>query len=175
MTVDELSTTAIFKEYATYVWRVLRRLGVSESDVEDCCQEVFMVIHRRLGEFEGRSSLRTWLYGICVRVASDYRKRASRRYERTVEELPEQLARENPHEQSATNQALVMLDRCLDELDQDKREVFVLYEIEELSMNEVAEALACPLQTAYSRLHAARDLVTNRMLKLQSTAKTVTT
>ena len=69
---------AIFREHAPYVWRVLRRMGVREADVEDVTQEVFVVVHRRLPEFEGRSAMRTWIYGICLRVASDHRRRGKR-------------------------------------------------------------------------------------------------
>src|SRR5207302_10408961 len=68
------SLSEVFRQYAPFVWRALRRLGVPESDVEDVCQEVFVVVHRKLGDFEGRSSLRTWIYGICTRTASDYRR-----------------------------------------------------------------------------------------------------
>src|SRR5215831_12264435 len=71
----------VFRELAPFVWRALRRLGVAERDVEDVCQEVFMVVHRKIGEFEGRSTVRTWVYGIAIRVASDYRKRSHVRRE----------------------------------------------------------------------------------------------
>ena len=77
-----LSVRQIFDEHARYVWRTLRHLGVADADLEDVCQEVFVTVHRKLPEFEGRSKLRTWLYGICLRVASDYRRRAYVRRER---------------------------------------------------------------------------------------------
>ena len=155
-----LDTASVFREHAAYVWRVLRRLGVHESDVEDVCQEVFVVIHRRLPDFEGRSAIRTWVYGICVRTVSDYRKRAHRKRELVTDAPPEQTSNEDPHADLAAREARRMLDDILSELDEDKRAVFVLYEIESLTMNDVAEAVGCPLQTAYSRLHAARALVT---------------
>ena len=162
--VPEILTTSsdtarVFREHAAYVWRVLRRLGVHESDVEDVCQEVFLVVHKKLGTFEGRSTLRTWVYGICVRAASDYRKRSFRRKETVTEAPPEVVSASDPHGEAAGRQARLLLDRIVGELDDDKRAVFVLYEIEELSMNEVAAAVGCPLQTAYSRLHAARAIV----------------
>jgi RNA polymerase sigma-70 factor, ECF subfamily len=146
---------------------VLRRLGVQESDVEDVCQEVFVVVHRRLPEFEGRSALRTWVYGICVRAASDYRKRAHRRRELVTDDPPEQVAKEDAHRDLASREARKLLDGILAELDDDKRAVFVLYEIESLPMNDVAEAVGCPLQTAYSRLHAARAHVATAAKRLQ--------
>lgn len=149
----------IFRDYAPFVWRGLRRLGVPESDVEDVCQEVFVVVHRKLGDFEGRSSLRTWIYGICARTASDYRRSGRVRREVVTDAPPDAPHEGGQHEALALKQARATLDRILDELDDDKRSVFVLYEIEELTMAEVAEAIGCPLQTAYSRLHAARKVV----------------
>jgi RNA polymerase sigma-70 factor (ECF subfamily) len=132
---------------------------VREADVEDVCQEVFVVVHRKLADFEGRSSLRTWIYGICARTASDYRKSARVRHEIVTDTPPEATSDAKQHDVIVLREARAKLDRILDQLDDDKRAVFVLYEIEELSMNEVAEALGCPLQTAYSRLHAARKIV----------------
>lgn len=158
----------IFRAYAPFVWRGLRRLGVPESDVEDVCQEVFVVVHRKLGDFEGRSSLRTWIYGICARTASDYRRSGRVRREVVTEAPPDAPQEGGQHDAVALRQARVQLDLILDELDDDKRSVFVLYEIEELTMAEVAEALACPLQTAYSRLHAARKVVEAGVLRAQA-------
>ncbi|HEX9298205.1 MAG TPA: sigma-70 family RNA polymerase sigma factor, partial [Polyangiaceae bacterium] len=66
----------ILDEYAPQVWRTLHYCGVPPSDLQDVCQEVFLVIHRKIGEFEGRSSMRTWVYQICMRVAAGYRRRA---------------------------------------------------------------------------------------------------
>lgn len=149
----------VFAEHAPYVFRVLRRLGVHQSDVEDVCQEVFLVVNRRLPDFEGRSSLRTWIYSICLRCASRYRKRPHVRHEqsgleaRDVAVDPSQL-RELEHKR-----ALHKLDAVLAQLPEAQREVYVLYELEELGMREIADAIDSPLQTAYSRLHAARRAV----------------
>lgn len=149
----------VFRAHAPLVWRALRRLGVREADVEDLCQEVFVVVHRKLPEFEGRAKLSTWIYGICVRVASDHRKRAHMRHESQSEAVPEGRQSAPQLQEIAEAQARALLDEVLAELDADKRAVFVLYEIEELPMAEVAIAVGAPLQTAYSRLHAARKLV----------------
>jgi RNA polymerase sigma-70 factor (ECF subfamily) len=150
---------AVFREHASSVWRALRRLGVREADVEDVAQEVFVVVHRRLPEFEGRSTLRTWLYGICVRAASDHRRRAHIRREQPSEGLAEERQSAPQLAELERAQARAWLDDALEGLDDDKRAVFVLYEIEELTMPEIAEALGCPLKTAYARLYAARDRV----------------
>ena len=149
----------IFAEHASFIWRTQRRLGVRDADVEDLCQEVFLVVHRKLAEFQARSSLRTWLYGICVRTASDYRRSARVQNEEVMSAIPEQSIPAEPHHALERRRALERLDAVLDELDDDKRAVFVLYEIEQLPMSDVAEAVGCPLPTAYSRLHAARKHV----------------
>ena len=149
----------IFDTYAPFVWRTLRHLGISDSDADDVCQDVFVAIHRKLASFEGRSSLRTWIYGICLRVASDRRRLAHVRRELPVAEVSQGSMAPTQFDDYARSEARQLLASLLDVLDSDKRAVFVLYEIEELSMKEVAEAVGCPLQTAYSRLHAARKLI----------------
>jgi RNA polymerase sigma-70 factor (ECF subfamily) len=167
---QRIDTAAVFRDHAAYAWRVLRRLGVDERDVEDVCQEVFIVVHRRLPEFEGRSSLRTWVYGVCVRVASDYRRRAGHRREIVTDAPPEQVSPDDPQRELAGREARAQLDAILSELDDDKRAVFVLHEIEQVTMSEIAEAVGCPLQTAYSRLHAARAKVAKGVTRLHEEA-----
>jgi RNA polymerase sigma-70 factor (ECF subfamily) len=149
----------VFDEYAPFIWRAVRHLGVPESDVEDVCQEVWVAVHRKLGGFEGRSTLRTWLYGICLRITWDHRRRAHVQRELPVAEPPERAVEPTQHEELMRGEGRRQLDTLLQKLDEDKRAVFVLYELEELTMKEVAEIIGCPLQTAYSRLHAARRIV----------------
>ncbi|MEW5742988.1 MAG: sigma-70 family RNA polymerase sigma factor [Myxococcota bacterium] len=154
------SFAAVYEAHASLVWRSLRRLGVREADVPDVAQEVFVVIHRRLGDFTGGAALKTWVYGICLKVASDYRKRAHVRRERLVDESPERAnSGETAVREIAQRQARTLLDRMLDQLDEDKRTVFVLFELEQVSMHEVAAAVGVPLQTAYARLYAARKIM----------------
>jgi RNA polymerase sigma-70 factor (ECF subfamily) len=141
---------------------------VAEADVDDVCQEVFVTVHRRLRDFEGRSSLRTWVYGICVRTASDYRKRVRVRREVASEAYPEATVSPGQEYAVSIRQARSALDRILDGLDADKRAVFVLYEIEELPMSDVSSIVGCPLQTAYSRLHAARSEVEQAVERLRA-------
>jgi RNA polymerase sigma-70 factor (ECF subfamily) len=149
----------VYRAHAAFIWRVARRLGVPPADVEDVCQDVFVVVHRKLPAFEGRSSIRTWLYGIAVRCAADRRRLAHVRRETTSASVAEPPVDPTQPGAVAERQARAALDEILDQLDEPKRAVFVLYELEELPMAEVAEAVGCPLQTAYSRLHAARDAV----------------
>lgn len=146
MTVD-----ALFSSYAGFVWRTLRHFGVAPVDLEDQTQEVFLVAHRRLAQWDGQNP-RPWLYGIARRCAAGYRRVAHRRHERTVETMPEGRGQHDSSERAE----LSLLNRVLQTLDEDKRAVFLLHEIEEMSMREVAESVNCPLQTAYTRLYAAR-------------------
>jgi len=149
----------VFDDHARYIIRTLRHLGVREADVEDVAQEVFVTVHRKLPEFEGRSKLRTWLYAICLRVASDHRRRAYVVRERATDNPPVDTGERTGDEADTTLESRAFVQELLGELDDDKRAVLVLYEIEGLTMREVAEVIGCPLQTAYSRLHAARDLL----------------
>jgi len=158
---------SIVEHHAEFVWRALRHLGVREADVDDACQDVFLVAHRRLGDFRGDSSLSTWIYGICVRVASEHRRRAYVRREVPGSEPPAPAQPADQDDRAMRRESLELLGRILDQLDDDKRAVFVLYEIEELAMKDVAEAVGCPLQTAYSRLHAARRLVSEALADLE--------
>lgn len=141
------------------MWRVLARLGVQSRDVPDACQETFLIVHRRLADYDpAQSALRGWMYGICLRVASDYRRRHPSRHE--VSEPLTPPAVDAPQESALeTARAWAKLAKTLDGMDSGKREVFVLYELEAVSMNEIAQILGCPVQTAYARLHAARRLV----------------
>lgn len=155
-------------EHAPHLQRVLRSLGVPEADLDDICQETFIVAHRRLATFEGRSSLRTWLCGIALHVASDYRDKAYRRRECASEALPVAALDAQQERALERKQAWQLIETLLAGLTHEQREVFVLYEIAELSMPEAAFALGCPLQTAYSRLNAAREQVQRRMVALRA-------
>ena len=155
--VEVLDFTSIFRDNAPFVWRLLRRLGVAERDLPDVVQEVFVVVHRNLPGFEGRSSVRTWVYGICVRAAADHRRRAHVRREVPGGELPDDGAPAPQEEALDLERARATLDRLLSQLDPDKRAVYVLFEIEQVPMEDVARAVGCPTQTAYSRYYAARE------------------
>jgi RNA polymerase sigma-70 factor, ECF subfamily len=146
----------IFQQHSQFLWRTLINLGVPRCDAQDVCQEVMLTVHRRLPDFDGRS-LRGWLYGICLRFASDYRRSARVRREVTTDAPPERPASPEPSEQLDRLRSLRRTLDALDALDDAKRDAFVLYEVEELTLAEVAEALQVPLQTAYSRIKSARD------------------
>jgi RNA polymerase sigma-70 factor (ECF subfamily) len=155
----KLDFDKVFAESSPFVWRVLGRLGVAQADVADICQEVFLIAYRRREDYDGRAPVRAWIYGICVRQASDYRKRAHRRYETLGDPAETPAFAPDQQRQLELKRARARLQTTLAELDDGKREVFVLYELEELSMKEVAAIADCSLQTAYSRLYAARKAV----------------
>jgi RNA polymerase sigma-70 factor (ECF subfamily) len=161
----------IFDEHARYIIRALRHLGISEADVEDVAQEVFVTVHRKLPEFEGRAKLRTWLYAICLRVASDHRRRAYVVRERATDSPPIDTGERSGAEPDTSVESRAFVQHLLGELDEDKRTVLVLYEIEGLTMREVAEVVGCPLQTAYSRLHAAREILQGAVERIEAEAK----
>lgn len=158
----------VFRTYSPFVWRVLLRLGVAEADIDDVAQEVFLGVHRNLPRFEGRCSLRTWVYGICHRRAVDYRRRASVRPELYSDDPPEQGVPASQEQGLVLSQARAQLAAVLDGLDEEKRTVFVLFDIEGVPMDEVAEIVGCPLQTAYSRLYAARRKVEATLVRLRT-------
>ena len=148
----------LYAEHVDMVWRGLQGLGVEESSVEDAVQDVFLVVHRRLEAFEGRSSVKTWLFGIVLRVARNHRRQAKRKGRSESSEMAAEVrdGAPAPDEEAATSQALRQLTRVLSELDETKREVFVLAELEQMSAPEIAETLGINVNTVYSRLRAAR-------------------
>ena len=152
----DVTVREVFEQEAPYVWRTLRYLGVPGADVNDATQEVFVVVHRKLGSFEHRSSIRGWLYGICIRIAAAYRRRAHVRHEELTDALPERAIEPDQTRRLEASELQALLLSSLNQLDDDKRVVFVLHEVEELPMSEVARIVGCPLQTAYSRHRAAK-------------------
>jgi RNA polymerase sigma-70 factor, ECF subfamily len=149
----------VYAQHARFAWRSLRRLGVAPADVEDACQEVFLVIHRRLDDYDVSRPIKAWIFGVCLRVAAGYRRRRAARNERSYEESPEMAAGPEQRDALEHKEAQAILDGLLDKLTDAQRAVFVLFELEQLPMLEVAATVDCPLQTAYARLHAARKRV----------------
>jgi RNA polymerase sigma-70 factor (ECF subfamily) len=162
----------IYAEYVSLAWRGLRRLGVPESMIEDAVQDVFLVVHRRHAGFEGRSSLKTWIYGIVVRVAKDYRRAEARRVsraERLAEALaadPERAAAPTPADEAERREANRLLHAALDALDGEHRESLVLVELEELPVREAAAALGISVRACQRRLQAARRRFDDKVLAL---------
>ncbi len=146
----------VYEEHFDFVWRSLRRLGVPEAQVEDAVHDVFLVAHRRLAEFEGKSSLKTWLFAIALRVAQNQRRSLARHRVAESDAEPPAEADAAPDVQTERSRAVELGMRLLSELDPDKRAIFILAELEQLPASEIGAALGIPLFTVYSRLRAAR-------------------
>jgi RNA polymerase sigma-70 factor (ECF subfamily) len=146
--------SAIYREHFEFVWRSLRRLGAPEHALEDATQDVFLVAARRLDEFEGRSSIRTWLFGIAMRVVRTQRRTAWR-HQRKVDALA--VAAPPAPDPIAQRDAQRLLLALLESLDDDKRAVYVLAELEGMTVVEIAEGLGTNVNTIYTRLRTARQ------------------
>lgn len=154
-----LEVVTIYREYADFLWRSLQHLGIRDADLEDVMQEVLVVVHKRRQSFNFECRLTTWLFGICLRVASRHRRRAYFRWERNEAELPERVDESTPEAELAERQAQASLARHLGQLNVEQRATFVMFEIEGHSCQEIANLFDVPINTVYSRLHTARRLV----------------
>lgn len=151
---ERLSLRTIYEDHWRFVWRCVRKMGIPEARVEDVVQDVFIVVGRQLDTFEGRSSIRTWLYGIAFRVSQeDHRRRAKEA--RPAE--PANLGQAGPDDYAERVQAAQMLHALLGELPDEQRIVFVLSELEGQSPREVAASTGVGINTVYSRLRRARE------------------
>jgi RNA polymerase sigma-70 factor (ECF subfamily) len=154
---------AVYDEHFALAWRTARRLGVPSSSVADVVQDVFLVVHRRLPDYDARSPLKYWLLGIITRVVADHRRAYWRKDARCVPSAVapdggELLRSPNatPLEQAEQAETLRLVVELLDGLDEEKREVLVLLEFEEMSAVEIADCLHLNVNTVYGRLRAAR-------------------
>lgn len=146
---------ALFRDHYAFVHRTLRALGVEPTAVDDAAQEVFLVVHRRIADYDGRAPARAWIFGIARRVARDFRRKVRRQQARmSLIEDPRSVP--TPEHHVTQQQAVARLERFLDTLDEVRRAVFVLCEIEEMTAPEVATALGIKLNTVYSHLRKAR-------------------
>ncbi len=154
--VRDVGPRAIDGRLVEFVWRTLRRLGVPWCDLEDATQEVFVIAVRKLGEFEGRSSLKTWLFGIAHHVAQRASGAAGRGRCEEFSDAVVDLSGVSQEQALARREAVRTLYAILDELDHEQRVVFVRAELEQLSAPEIAQITGAALGTVYSRLRAAR-------------------
>ena len=150
---------SIYRQYFDFVWSLVRRFGVSSAAADDLVQDVFIVIHSRLHTLRQPEALRSWIYGIVRRTVSDYR-RSQRARLASGHALASQVDAPwvaTPFDLAEQNEKVKLLFSLLEDLDEPKREVFMMVELDELTVPEVAEILQIPLNTAYSRLRAARQ------------------
>jgi RNA polymerase sigma-70 factor, ECF subfamily len=161
------SFEVLYERHFSFTWRALRHLGVPGSALEDAAQEVWMVVHRRLPAFEGRSGPRTWLFGIAMNVARN-RRRGQRRTPEMLA-LPEQVAsaRPDPEGQHAGYEAWVVIQRFLDTLDEQRRAVFVCSLLEQLSAAETAEATGLDVASVYHQVRRLRQTFKAYLLGLE--------
>jgi RNA polymerase sigma-70 factor (ECF subfamily) len=157
------SFAQVYAENADFVWRNARRLGVPASSAEDVLQEVFIVVQRRAADFDGRASMRSWIFGILVHVVRRYRRTFQRKEARCVSldhdatrEVPDDAFGSSPHEQAESAERVRLLETLLGQLDEDKRTLLVLSELEEWTLREIAEHLGSNINTVHSRLGAAK-------------------
>jgi RNA polymerase sigma-70 factor (ECF subfamily) len=154
------SFRSVYDQYFDFVWASVRRLGVDAESLDDLVQEVFIVVHAKLDTLERPEALRSWLYGVVRRTVSTYRrtkrtKALANPSSSNIGDVPSRAP--TPLEQTEKNAELRLLASLLEQLDEPKREVFALIELEGMTVPEAAEALEIPLNTAYSRLRAARQ------------------
>jgi RNA polymerase sigma-70 factor (ECF subfamily) len=165
----EPDVVQIYEQHFDFAWRSLRRLGVAPAALEDAAQDVFEVVHRRLADFEHRSAIKTWIFGIALRVAKVYRHKAARQRQRVpVEDALLVSTHGNPEQAKAHVQAAEQVQLVLDELDEDKRVVFILAELEQVPTAEIAAVLGIPTNTVYSRLRLARAAFEAGLRRLQA-------
>jgi RNA polymerase sigma-70 factor (ECF subfamily) len=167
--MDDALVRALFEEHFDYVWRLLRRLGVAESAVDDAAQQVFWAAVHRMREV-GRGAEKAFLTGAALRVASNQRRSQKRRAREVHDEAPLLAAVDpggTPEDLVEHKRALSLLDRALEELPPDLREVFVLFELGDLAMPEIAEVVGIPRGTVASRLRRAREQFVAIALRLQ--------
>ncbi len=156
------SFQAVYKQNFDFVWSSARHLGAAADAVDDVVQDVFIVIHGRLGTLQNPEALRSWIYGIVRRTVSDYR-RSRRNRDAAGARLGAEVkstgtCQPSPLDLVERSAELALLESVLAELDESKREIFVMVEVLEMTVPEVVQALEIPLNTAYSRLRLARKL-----------------
>lgn len=146
----------LYTRHFDFVWRSLRRLGVHPSLIEDAAQDAFIVLHRKLDALRPEASAKAFVFAIALRVANDYRRTARRK---GASSLDDNVAspRATPFDDAAKAEAVRLLDAFLESLDEERRAVFVLVELEGMTAPETSEALQVNLNTVYTRLRAARQ------------------
>lgn len=156
----EASFDVVYSTYVEFVWRSAQRLGVDESAADDVVQQVFLIVHQSLEAFEWRSTLKTWLFGILLRVVRDHWRVIRRKSPHLAHESvdPDLVADGAPKPDEALSRAEAsrMIDLLLDSLESNKRVVFVMAELEGMTATEIGVATGLAPNTVYSRLRAAR-------------------
>ena len=156
-TSEVLQFSVIYQTYFDFVWRCTRRLGVGPQAIDDVVQEIFIVIDARLSTLNSPTALRSWIYGIIRRTVLAHTRVDRARAESPLDATDEPSLMPTPLDVAEHTDQVKLLWRLLAELDGPKREAFVLAELEEMTMPDIAQALEIPLGTVYSRVRAARQ------------------
>jgi RNA polymerase sigma-70 factor (ECF subfamily) len=168
VTADRDRLSSMFHHHYEFVWRSVRRLGVPEDAVDDAAQEVFVVASRKLDAIDAGKE-KAFLFGTAVRVAADSRRSLHRRRQSPCSEEPE-LIDATPALDELVDQkrARETLDHLVALLPEDARPVFVLFELEGMTMAEIASCLDLPAGTVASRLRRARELFAAQVTRLEA-------
>lgn len=169
LVLPDLAT--LYADHLRYVWRCLRSLGVSERELDDAIQDVFLVVQKKLPAFDGNVSPKTWLYAIAIRISRRYKERAYLERTRHTPHESGEHPLESPirlDQSFEQGERLAFAKLALATLDDEKREVFVLSQVEELSAPDIADIIGIPVNTVYSRLRAARAAFTAEIHRLES-------
>ena len=150
----KLDCVEAFARELDYVSRTLTRFGTHSSDIEDLAHETFLVLQRRWGEYDQSRALRPYLFGIAFRVASAYRRQRSR--ERLTHSVDVPDLAKNPEQALESEQVRTIVLAALERVPLDRRAVFIMHELDEVPMQDVAVTLRIPTFTAYSRFRKAR-------------------
>ncbi|MFN0250888.1 MAG: RNA polymerase sigma factor [Kofleriaceae bacterium] len=166
-----LDFATVYRANLDYVWASVRRLGIPSSDLEDVAHEVFLVVHRKLDQYDRARPLRPWLFGIAYRIASEHRRKNARRAQQELEdELAASESSSSPEKQTVKRQAIELAQKALDAIDEEARAVFVLAELDGVAVTDVAETLSIPVNTAYTRLRRARLAIANAITQTRGGA-----
>jgi RNA polymerase sigma-70 factor, ECF subfamily len=162
--VSALDFDRVYQEHVRFVWRTLRRLGVRDEDCDDAVQDVFLIVHRKLPEFRPEAPVKHWLFRLASGIARDHRRASRRKDPRQHGLIPvtsdgevADVRGQGPIEAAERSAAARLIRDLLQELDETKREVFILADLEQMTAPEIAELLEIPLNTVYSRLRRARS------------------
>jgi RNA polymerase sigma-70 factor, ECF subfamily len=164
----------VYESMVDYVWNVVCRMGVPQADAEDVVQEVFVTVYRRLSEFEGRAQLKTWVFTIAVHLVQHYFRTHARKpgdcasaKGTEIQSLVDQRE-DGPANQVERRERYDALDRVLGQLDESKRLVFVLAELEQLTLVEIGEVVGANPNTVATRLRAARQAFEKALARFQT-------
>ena len=159
---DLATFEASYREHFALAWRALRRLGVPERDLGDATQDVFVIVYRKFHEFDFERPIASWIYAICLRVASDRRRSAAQRHELLADETeraePGEAATAEHVAQQQNAERRALLEAALEAMPLEQRAVFTLFELEGRTGEEVAALLGVPAATVHSRLRLAREV-----------------